>query len=140
MMPRRLVGLLGVLVLLAGCSQDGPEIVPVTGKVTRNGQPVPKLFLSFQPDNGRASWATSDDDGNFELEYDSTHKGARVGNHTVTLLHRPASIDEEMKMNKGKAKLHPEMQKILAKYGPTGTDKLQVTISAQQEPLDLKLD
>ena len=56
-----------VALLLSGCAGEGPEIVPVTGKVTYRGQPVPQLFLSFQPDNGRQSWGTSDDEGNFEL-------------------------------------------------------------------------
>jgi hypothetical protein len=127
-------------VLLSGCGSDGPEIVPVRGKVTHRGQPVPQLFLSFQPDNGRQSWGTSDDEGNFELNYDAKHKGARVGEHEVTVLHRPASIDEEMKMRRGKLKMHPDLQKILAKYGPQGSEKLRVTITSRQAPLELKLD
>ena len=140
MIARRLVGVVGLAVLIAGCSKTGPDVVPVQGKVTRGGQPVPTLFLSFQPDDGRSSWGISDANGDFTLEYDSQHKGARVGEHTVTVLHRPASIEEEMKMNKGKAKLHPDMQKVLAKYGPQGTEKLRVTITADQGPLEVKLD
>jgi hypothetical protein len=128
------------LALVSGCNKTGPDVVPVTGKVTRGGQPVPRMFLSFQPDEGRASWANSDDEGNFELEYDSTHKGARVGEHTVVVMYRPTSIDEEMKMNKGKFKLHPDLQKIQAKYGPQGTEKLRVKIDPDPQPLELKLD
>jgi hypothetical protein len=137
---RWLVGCLALLALVPGCNKTGPDVVPVTGKVTRGGEPVPKMFLSFQPDEGRSSWANSDENGNFELEYDSTHKGARVGEHTVVVMYRPASIDEEMKMNKGKFKLHPDLQKIVAKYGPDAKDKLRVTIKPDPEPLELKLD
>ncbi len=136
----RLVTCLSLLALVSGCNKTGPDVVPVTGKVTRGGQPVPRMFLSFQPDEGRASWANSDDEGNFELEYDSTHKGARVGEHTVVVMYRPTSIDEEMKMNKGKFKLHPDLQKIQAKYGPQGTEKLRVKIDPDPQPLELKLD
>jgi len=137
---RGLVGCLAVLALVSGCSKTGPDVVPVTGKLTRGGQPVPKMFLSFQPDEGRSSWGNSDENGNFELEYDSTHKGARVGEHTVIVMYRPSSIDEEMKMNKGKFKLHPDLQKIVAKYGPQGTEKLRVTIKSDSEPIELKVD
>ena len=140
MIDRRLLVLSGLFLALTGCSQSGPDVVPVTGKVTRGGKPVAKLFVNFQPDDGRPSWATSDENGDFELEYDATTKGARVGDHTVTFMRRPVSIDEEMKMQKGRVKLHPDMQQILDKYGPQGKEPLRITVKAGQDPLEIKLD
>src|SRR5262245_11032084 len=95
LLSRRLLSLLPcfLFVLFAGCTQGGPEIVPFGGTVTHNGQPVANVRITFQPAQGRPSWAISDDNGRFALEYDAEHKGAKVDTHTVFVADEGASID-----------------------------------------------
>ena len=96
--PRRtsfaLVGLL--LSAALGCGSDF-EFAPVTGKITANGNPIPNVFVTYQPvgggleaSAGPASYAHTDDEGNYELRRidDEQTKGAVVGTHRIILQHR----------------------------------------------------
>src|SRR5690242_19717008 len=85
-----------VCLATSGCWSSGPDIVEVTGKLTRNGKPVPNLIVNFQPDEGRPSWGKADENGVFTLSYDPEHDGARVGKHTVYVKYKPGSMAEEM--------------------------------------------
>jgi hypothetical protein len=75
----------GIVALgLAGCG--GPQYVPVSGRLTQNGQPVPKMVVMFQPKQtkenaspGRGSSGITDDDGRFTLKTDDGYTGAAVG-------------------------------------------------------------
>jgi len=69
-----------VSALLTGCSGGGSEInlAPVSGKVTNDGVGVPGVLVEFFPEDGRASTATTDEEGNFTLVY-SDLDGAVVG-------------------------------------------------------------
>ena len=93
---KRITWLLVGFVLITwagGCAQSGPEIVAIAGTVTHNGQPVPNVRIIFQPDQGRISWAISDDNGRFVLDYDADYDGAKVGTHTVYVVDEGANID-----------------------------------------------
>lgn len=58
----------------------------VKGKVTLDGKPLAGASLVFEPiDPGRASTATTDDNGEYELIYIRKDKGAKVGAHTVRI-------------------------------------------------------
>lgn len=86
---------LGVVSLagLGGCS-DGPEIAGVKGKVTWNGQPVPFAYVVYQPVDppGAYGAAYTNAEGQYELLYTKSKKGALVGQHQVTV--RTSSVDE----------------------------------------------
>src|SRR6187549_298514 len=69
----RLLTLLCFSLLLLGCSRGGPEVVLIEGTVTHNGEPVPSLRVYFVPTDGRPSWAISDQNGHFKLDYDAEH-------------------------------------------------------------------
>jgi hypothetical protein len=78
------LALLFLLVLLWGCSQSGPQVAPVHGKVTLDGKPLPLADISFQPEGGqRASNGRTDSEGHYELAYKRGQSGALVGMHTV---------------------------------------------------------
>ena len=71
--------------LLSGCSggtaEDMPEVAPVTGKVTLDGNSLKGVMIRFEPiEGGRSSLATSDDEGNYVLEYNSNTPGAKSEN------------------------------------------------------------
>jgi len=131
-----------VLGLLAGCS-DGPKVVQVSGKVTRAGKPVPGIFLNFEPDNGRPSWASADDNGNFKLNYDEKQDGAVVGKHTVWVLWRPRNPQEEMidqGMAKGKTSKPKDLAVITEKFGSKEKSPLKIEITKSVSDLEIKLD
>jgi hypothetical protein len=82
-----LVCLLAVVcVLTAGCGgPEGPELVPVSGKVLLDGEPVPGAFVQFVPNFGPASGGETIENGEFALMAPGNRAGAVVDSHTVTV-------------------------------------------------------
>lgn len=68
-----------LLTCVTGCSQAHPDVVPVTGRVTINGNPIENLILIMQPTNSRASQGTTDSNGNYEMWFTADTKGVKVG-------------------------------------------------------------
>jgi hypothetical protein len=98
------------LVSVTGCGDDDGlgKRYPVSGKVTYNGQPVPKAKLSFVPVAGDGRGAYGDvENGAFTLTTLSPNDGALPGDYKVTLDTR--QIDE--------AKLKDEALKLAKKQG-----------------------
>ncbi len=125
---------------LAGCGR-GPEIVPIDGTVTHNGEPVPNLRIYFAPTDGRPSWAVSDANGHFSLDYDPDHRGAKVGTHTVFVQDDSANIDPTAAMSGApRPKKSPEIAKIVEKYGNKDTSPLKVDVKKADRNFQLKLD
>lgn len=124
---------------LAGC-QRGPYIVQIEGKATRNKQPVANLFVNFVPEQGRPSWGSTDEQGRFALKYDAAQDGAVVGKHKVFVSFRPSSPREELQLQRGEIKLHPERQAIVEKYGDPSSSPLVVEIKEQGQQVHLELD
>lgn len=91
MKPRSVVFLaiigLGVSFISLGCGRaDGPEIASVEGVVTLNGTPIEGAGVSFEPiPEGRSSFALTDADGHYELNYLPGKDGAIVGEHQVRI-------------------------------------------------------
>ncbi len=79
--------------LSGGCSKAPYKVVPVSGKVTLDGNPVPNLAVFFQPvvsdsstDPRPASVGRTNDQGEYELtvpDPSGSKKGALVGKHRV---------------------------------------------------------
>jgi predicted small lipoprotein YifL len=75
-----------LLATLAGCGTGGPEIVPVSGRVTLDGRPLENADVVFQPDEAnRPSSGRTDADGRYQLMYKRGIEGARVGEHKVLI-------------------------------------------------------
>lgn len=135
MYPRKVVCELGllagaVLVFALGCSSGGPDIVDVSGTVTRNGQPVPNIDVYFQPTDGRPSLGTTDAQGRFSMQYTHDQSGVRVGNHTVYVLYNP---------NEGSGvKPPPELGQIMRKYGTP--EKSPIKLEVKQAMKDVKIE
>lgn len=79
------------LLLAAGCSGDGFKYVPVSGRITKNGQPLANVRVTFQPmgeNPGPGSAGTTDADGRYKLVVSSQQysgEGAVVGKHRVRI-------------------------------------------------------
>lgn len=92
-MPHGLALVLTALAVSApGCGGEGLELVPVTGKVTFNGEPVDKAEIAFirdstvTPSKGPAPAAitTTGPDGSFKL-FTRDREGAVPGKYKVTV-------------------------------------------------------
>ena len=98
-----------LLVTVAGCS-DGRQAVPVSGKVTLNGEPLEDIRVYFQPqatssgttgkkgppEAGPGSYGLTDAEGKFTLRFSDTNdEGAIVGTHTVLLSDKQAEGAED---------------------------------------------
>jgi len=84
------------LLTLTGCAKNGPEVVSISGKVTREGNLYPYVFLNFEPEKGRPSWAQVDGEGKYTVKYDNTQDGAVTGKHKVWISYRAKDPKEEM--------------------------------------------
>ncbi|QDT83518.1 carboxypeptidase-like regulatory domain-containing protein [Gimesia chilikensis] len=72
----------------AGCSSHGadmPELGQVHGKVTLDGQPLSGVDLLFEPETGRTSRATTQEDGSYSAQYLIDEAGVKVGATVVRL-------------------------------------------------------
>jgi hypothetical protein len=89
----RYLNCLITIVLLCGCSKSGPELAPVSGHVTLNGQPLENADVTFQPDEAKSpSVARTDKDGHYELGYKRGVLGGLVGRHTVRITVSPEVV------------------------------------------------
>lgn len=104
--------LLGLLI--GGCRRSGPEIAPVSGRVTLSGKPLEKADVVFQPESGKPpASARTDADGHYELAYKRGVMGGPVGQNLVQIsvsreiVHNPPKI--AAKFN-SKSELHREVK------------------------------
>ena len=72
------------LVMSLGCGPSKPDVVPVSGVVTLDGQPLTTGSIQFIPKDNRPAYAQIGSDGKFTLETDD-EKGAVVGSHQVVV-------------------------------------------------------
>jgi len=79
-----------------GGGADAPPVAEVTGNLKINGEAIEGATISFNPDaGGRPSNATTDAQGNYELEWSGDIKGAAIGTHTVVIQTERAAFTPE---------------------------------------------
>ncbi|MCC9606036.1 DUF4198 domain-containing protein [Blastopirellula sp. JC732] len=116
-----------LLVALLGCGRGNPlGLAPVSGRVTLDGQPLADATISFIPEQGRPSTATTDAEGRFELTTLNPGDGALPGDHKVTVM-KYAAYDAE----KPYAKL---VSLVPAHYVELKTTPLTVTVPKSGDP------
>lgn len=92
--------LLLALSLSTGCGTRYPELIPVTGVIQVNGDPLKDATVVFQPEEGWASQGRTGVDGRFRLVYRGRVPGAVPGKHTVrisTQIERDADSDDPVR-------------------------------------------
>lgn len=78
-----------ILATFSGCGRggSGPAIVPVSGMVIFEGNPIEGATVVFTPKKeGAMSMAMTDQDGKFVMRTGSGRNGAAVGEHDVTVI------------------------------------------------------
>ena len=125
---------------LAGCGDGSPPVVKVTGTLNYLGKPVTNAHLTFLPDFGRQSWAQTDAQGKFKINYDKHQDGAVVGKHKVWVEYKPISHAEQEAYMMGKPPpISKEMKTFFEKYGQANST-LEVQIERNTRELNLNLD
>jgi hypothetical protein len=93
-LPRFLGLVLGVATTWAAGCGDGPDVVPVSGRITLDSNPLAGAYVTTQPigtvenpNPGEGSFGETDEDGRYHLELASDGTpGAVVGEHRVTVV------------------------------------------------------
>jgi hypothetical protein len=117
-------------VCACGCGDSGPQLVPVQGTVTLDGEPLVGASVVFVPDKGRSSTATTDAAGRYELWYSREKRGAITGEHMVEIRTKTVETDE----NETERRIP---QKVPAKYNDS--TELIVTVEEGQSDYPLVL-
>jgi len=77
---------LASILAFCGCSRSGPDLAPVSGRVTLNGKPVENIKVMFHPDGEKSpSLGRTDKDGAYLLRYKRGVEGGSVGWNVVRL-------------------------------------------------------
>ena len=75
-----------MMALVAGCSKTGPDIAPVSGRITLDGQPIANTDVAFYPEGKQSvSSGRTDKDGHYELGYKRGVMGGHIGMNSVQI-------------------------------------------------------
>lgn len=110
----------------SGCSKE-PKIVPVSGMVTLDGQPLTYGHIQILPAGWRPASGKLDGNGRFTLTTTNVNDGCPIGTHPVVIL-AGESITPE------KTKWHAP-----SKYADASTSQLTVTITGPIDDLKIEL-
>lgn len=77
--------LLGITCCFVGCN-PGPQMAPVRGSVSLDGQPLHFGVVMLHPDRGQVAQATIGPDGLFEVSTFEPGDGAPLGGYAVSVL------------------------------------------------------
>ena len=119
--------LVAVLGALTGCGSGGPKIVPVSGTVTIDGQPLTYGHVQVIPAGWRPASGRIGGDGRFTLTTNASGDGCAVGTHPVAVLAGESLTPETMKWHA------PQ------KYADVKTSNLTVTITGPTDDLKIEL-
>ncbi len=124
--PLSAAAFLAAALAVSGCD-SGPKMVPVSGQVLVDGQPLTVGFVQVAPDGHRAATGKIGPDGRFTLTT------TKEGDGTVTGTHKAAVIAVEV--------LTPSSQKWHApkKYADVKTAELTVTVPGPTDALKVEL-
>lgn len=132
MKPYHRLAIVLAVAAATGCRPSGPQIVPVSGKLTHKGQPLANVEVYFWPTQGRNSVGLTDAEGKFTLGYSRDQQGALVGTHTVFVSYVSPTADPSPPP--------PEIRDVIARYGTVdkSTKKVEITKAVDDLVIDLE--
>jgi hypothetical protein len=75
-----------LLLVVSGCNRSGPDLAPVSGRITLDGKPAESTKVTFYPDGAKSpSLGRTDKDGRYLLRYKRGVEGGTIGWNTVRL-------------------------------------------------------
>ena len=87
----RLCLLAAAAVMSPGCQSrvaGTPDLAPVSGTVTIDGNPADRAIVSFEGPGNKVSFGNTDAAGRYELHYIRQEKGAAIGANKVKITTR----------------------------------------------------
>lgn len=123
---RAVMPVVAVVAFLGGCS-SGPRIVPVSGMVRIDGQPLTHGFVQVAPANFRAASGKVGPDGRFTLTTLTTNDGCVLGTH-------PAAVIATETLGPGAQRWHAPKT-----YAALDNSGLTVTITGPTDDLTIDL-
>lgn len=152
------ISLLFLLAMVLGCGDNRPTLVPIKGKLTLDGKPVPFKHVKFLPVNvtpGIGGGGVTDKDGNFSLIANrpgsvKDEAGVPPGAYSVVVvepLYDPEAVAPSTKPEDGPAPAVgiPQPKKtgakvaIPANYGNAETTTLKVEVPANGGEINLEM-
>jgi hypothetical protein len=115
----------GLATVLSGCG--GPKLVPVSGTVTIDGQPLTGGYIFVMPKDARAAGGKIDSQGRFTLTTTDEGDGCKPGTHAVTV-----TAKEHLSPTRVKHLIPP-------KYAQPDTSETTVTIDGPTDNLAIAL-
>jgi hypothetical protein len=124
--------------LTGGCgpAESHPETVPVQGKVTYKGQPVPRGTVTFQPDAGPPATGEIQADGSYRLGTFGAGDGAILGHHRVMIIANTADPTKIPGSSPGYVAPRDLVPKT---YGQIDTSGLAVDVAKDKTTYDFDL-
>ncbi|QDU08970.1 carboxypeptidase regulatory-like domain-containing protein [Gimesia aquarii] len=118
----RVIFLLTLICIVgSGCGgsqvSDQPDLGTVTGTVTMDGTALPGAMVIFSPEKGRSSMGTTDSEGKYEMIYVGDTKGAKLGNHKISI----TTVQEGNSEESGEETATTFKETIPAKYNTKTT-------------------
>lgn len=139
-MTRCFYAVLPLTMLILSACGGGPDdlpddLVPVTGTIKLDGEPVPQATVVFKPQEGtkHSASAVTDEKGVYELVYSSQNNGIPPGEYTVTVNYGefweptyPDGFDPDTAPASEKKKYETPPIKIPARYSEGGALQAEV--------------
>lgn len=133
-----LLALPALFVVAVGCGDSNSPICRISGTLTYKGQPIPQVYLRFEPDDlttKATSMAVTEANGRFEMFIGST-PGVYRGKIKVY-------CDDPLAAMGGKTPvprdIEPAYRELCSKYG-AGKSTYEITIDKSNSALALALD
>lgn len=116
-----------LILATAGCGDGRPKRVPVSGRVTIDGQPLETGFIQVVPEGDRPATGKLGTGGRFTLTTYDTEDGCVLGKHLVSVA-----------ANKS---LNPTTMQWFApkKYISTATSGLTLEVTGPRDDVEIKL-
>jgi len=137
--PTRALALLALLAASTwgcGSKSERPETLPVQGKVTYKGQPVPKGTVTFQSDSGQTATGEIQSDGTYKLSTFAEGDGALPGHHKVMII---ANDADPTLMPGSSPGYKPPKDLVPKKYEKLETSGLQADVTKDKSSIDFDL-
>jgi len=130
-----------LLVLTAGCGPSGPAMVPVSGVVTLDDNPVAGASVMFAPvSGGRPAEGVTDAAGKFSLMTEKPGDGALEGEYLVTVTGvRTVGAVVNPDGTSGDTSQVREEWFLPKKYSRRDSSELRQMVAKGMSPVELKL-
>ena len=135
---------LGLVALVSGCSQSDPSLVPVTGTVTVNDQPLANATVTFIPKDGTPGFGgvgRTDAAGKYKLAGSRDDApGIPPGEYRVVVSKRLMPDGSEVPANDNTPPMNsPAKESVPAAYSSLAATTLSATVMPGAGPIDFPL-